>query len=346
MDDTFTPPYILRNQHLQTILASLRPRKFLLGKRADDLLLAATERILDCGHGVRLLGSFSCHPENKENIVVLIHGWEGSMDSTYLLSAAGMLFDHGFNVFRLNLRDHGNSHHLNRELFNSTRLDEVVNGVAEVFRLFPHKRQFLAGFSLGGNFALRVGLQAPSKDISLDKIVAICPLISPMNTTENLEKNLFVYHAYFVRKWRNSLRKKLKIFPDLGYGDTILARRSLSSMNDYFVPNHTGYTTAEGYLDGYALSGDRLADLDVDTHIVAAQDDPITRIADMALVTARPPSLCIEVTRYGGHCGFLKDYSLKSWADQRLVSLFKEKQAEDVLPLSVPQEIRSKVKVS
>ncbi len=340
MPDTFTPPYLLRNPHLQTMLASMRPRRYFIGKRADNLLRQAKERIVDCGKGIRLLGSFSCRPENRENIVVLLHGWEGSIDSSYLLSAAGILFDHGCNVFRLNLRDHGNSHHLNRDLFNSTRLDEVVNAVTEVFQRYPHKRNYLAGFSLGGNFALRIGLQAPEKDLRLDKIVAVSPLISPSSTTRNLEKNLFVYHAYFVRKWRRSLRKKLQLFPDLGYGDTILKLNSLSSMNDYFVPNHTGFSTAESYLDAYALTGNRLAGLLVDSHIIAAEDDPITSIQDMAQVTSRPPSLHLEVTRYGGHCGFLKDLSLNSWVDQRLVSLFSEPAGKGGNPLAPVLEAR------
>ncbi len=332
MSDTFTPPYLLRNPHLQTMLASLRPRKYFIGRRADNLLRQAKEQILDCGKGVRLLGSYSCRPEHLENIAVLIHGWEGSIDSSYLLSAAGMLFDHGCNVFRLNLRDHGNSHHLNRDLFNSTRLAEVVNAVAEVFQRYPHKRHYLAGFSLGGNFALRIGLQAPSKSLRLDKIVAISPLISPSSTTFNLEKNLFVYHAYFVRKWRGSLRKKLVLFPDLGYDDTILNLNSLSSMNGYFVPNHTVFSTAEGYLDAYALTGSRLAGLLVDSHIIAAEDDPITSIQDLVQMTARPSSLQLEVTRYGGHCGFLKDLSLNSWVDQRLVTLFSGPAAPESNP--------------
>lgn len=321
------------------MLASLPPRKYFAGRRANRLLGAAREKVLDCGNGVRLLGSYSCSSENQNKIVVLLHGWEGSINSTYLLSAANVLFENGFNVFRLNLRDHGESHHLNLELFNSTRLDEVVNGVAEVFRLFPHEHNYLAGFSLGGNFALRVGLQAPSRDIRLDKIVAISPLVSPGNTTDNLEKNLFVYHAYFVRKWRKSLRKKLLMFPELGYGKTILKLNSLSSMNDYFVPNHTDFSKAESYLYAYGLTGDRLAGLVVDSHIITAEDDPITTIGDLALITTRPSSLRIEVTRFGGHCGFLQDLSFNSWVDHRLVTLFLEKQGESIVKHLERQEI-------
>ena len=281
MNVKFALPYVLRNPHLQTILASLPLRKIFIGRRVDAFLHSAREKILDCGNGVRLLGSYSSSPGNQNKIVVLIHGWEGSIDSTYLLSAASFLFENGFDVFRINLRDHGNSHHLNRELFNSTRLDEVVNGVGEIFRLFPHEKQYLAGFSLGGNFALRIGLQAPEKDIRLDKIVAISPLVSPGNTSRNLEQNLFVYHAYFVKKWRRSLRKKLFMFPDLGYGETVLRLNSLSGLNDYFVPNHTDFARAESYLYAYGLTEDRLADLTVDSHIIASEDDPITKIEDL-----------------------------------------------------------------
>lgn len=322
MDSLFSPPYILRNPHIQTIFASLRP-KFLLRERIRSMVGVAKEHILDCGNGSRLLGSYSSRPENRRGLAILIHGWEGSIDSSYILSAAGILFEAGFDIFRLNLRDHGRSHHLNRELFNSTRLDEVVNGTREIIQISPHSRNFLAGFSLGGNFALRIGLQSPANDIPLDKIVAICPLVNPLSTTEHMEKNLPVYHHYFVKKWQRSLQKKITLFPDLGFNDTLCGLNSLSSMNDYFVPNHTDYATPDAYLNGYALTEDRLADLTIDSHIIASEDDPITRIGDLKEVLNVSDSLRIEITQYGGHCGFLKDFHLNSWADQRLLSLFR-----------------------
>ena len=63
---------------------------------------------------------------------------------------------HGFEVVRLNLRDHGATHHLNRELFHSCRLPEVVGAVRALALRFPGMPLVLAGFSLGGNFMLRV----------------------------------------------------------------------------------------------------------------------------------------------------------------------------------------------
>src|SRR5690606_41569990 len=57
---------------------------------------------------------------------ILLRGWEGSSRSAYQLTTAQRLLGLGFDVLRLNLRDHGDSHHLNRELFNSTRSPEVA----------------------------------------------------------------------------------------------------------------------------------------------------------------------------------------------------------------------------
>jgi predicted alpha/beta-fold hydrolase len=78
-----------------------------------------------------------------------------------VLSLGAALFERGCDIFRLNFRDHGASHHLNRELFHSCRLSEVVGAVQSVQRLFDADELCLAGFSLGGNFSLRVAAHAP-----------------------------------------------------------------------------------------------------------------------------------------------------------------------------------------
>lgn len=323
MNHPFNPPAILRNPHLQTILTSLRLRKMIARARATDLLAKSTEHILACGDGVRLLGAVSEGNGPRKGLVTLIHGWEGSIDSAYILSAGAALFHHGFDVFRLNLRDHGNSHHLNRNFFNSTRLAEVVNAVAEIHRLFPRHENFLVGFSLGGNFALRIGLQEPAAGIGLRAIAVVCPLINPVTATSNMEENYPLYHRYFVRKWQKSLRKKLAFYPDLDYDESLLRERSLAAMHDYFVPRHTDYRTTFEYFSGYRLTGDMLSEMSIPTHIIASDDDPITRKTDLDAI-GMPPSLTFTRTRYGGHCGFLKDLRLNSWADDQIVRVFTQ----------------------
>src|SRR5689334_17337757 len=97
----FTPPRLLRNAHLQSIIASFKWRQFLVSRRARAMLAQSREHILECGDGVRLLGFHSAHPDTSRPLVVLLHGWEGSAESLYLLSLSGFLYDQGYNIFRL-----------------------------------------------------------------------------------------------------------------------------------------------------------------------------------------------------------------------------------------------------
>lgn len=319
--DSFSPPSPLRNPHLQTILASTRPRRLLVETRARYLQAASREIVLDCGQGARLLCTCCESRSDSRGLVILIHGWEGSSSSSYMLSAAARLLDAGFTVFRLNLRDHGDSHRLNRELFNSTRLTEVIGAIRAITNSRRPQPVFLAGFSLGGNFALRLGLQGPEAGVQPTAIAAVCPLINPAQATARLEDKLPVYHHYFVRKWKRSLQKKLALYPDLDCAGILLRCRSLRAMHDHFVPRHTEYPTTAAYFSAYTLTAAMLAPMAVPCHIIAADDDPITTSSDLDTI-GHPPSLSFRRTRHGGHCGFLKDYALRSWADDELLRFF------------------------
>ena len=321
----FHPPLLLRNRHIQSILNSIKLRRPLVVRRSKGMLKSADPHILDCGDGVRLLGYHSGHnpghaPGNRD-LCIFIHGWEGSVDSSYIVSAAGFLWNRGIDIFRLNLRDHGESHHLNKDLFHSCRIDEVVGAVKQIATLFPHRRLLLAGFSLGGNFALRVAVRATKADIRLDQTVAICPVLHPHSTLIAMETGLPIYEKYFMKKWRRSLAVKRQFFPNNKALSQIGGFRNIREMTDYFVRHCTEYPDLSTYLNGYAITGDRLAGLTVPAFILSTMDDPVIPAADLKHL-AHPACLRIETTRYGGHCGFLQDYRLTSWADQRLADIF------------------------
>ena len=239
----------------------------------------------------------------------------------YLLSAAGILFRKGFNVFRLNLRDHGTSHHLNRDPFHSCRLDEVLDAMQIIARDYQNNGNlFLGGFSLGGNFALRVAVKAPARGIPLDRVVAICPVLHPPVTMESIEDGPFFYRWYFIRKWKQSLLKKQTLFPDHYSFDDPEMFRSLLRMTEVLVERYTPFPDAQTYLNGYSIIGDGLKELRIPSHIIFSRDDPVIPHGDLAKL-ARTPYLDIIETGYGGHCGFIKGLSLKSWVDEKLVDL-------------------------
>ncbi len=244
----------------------------------------------------------------------MLHGWEGSADSTYILSVAPKLIAAGYAVFRLNFRDHGDSHHLNEELFHSCRLQEVVGAVAWIQHNFPIKPLYLAGFSLGGNFALRVAAAARAADLDIAKVVAICPVLDPAQTMAALDSGWAGYQRYFIYKWRRSLQMKQQMFPELYQFHVLAEFTNLGAMTEHFVINHTEYPDLQTYLSGYAITRGRLDELRVPGSILLADDDPVIPVAGLKDMNT-PPALKIYRSGFGGHCGFIENMRLGSWMD-------------------------------
>jgi hypothetical protein len=320
----FRPPAWIGNRHLQSILPSLPFRRPAVERRTAALRRASRPLVLDCGDGVRLMGLHAPPPDAAAaaaahaRLAVLLHGWEGSADSLYLLSLAQLLHERGFDVVRLNLRDHGGTHALNRELFHSCRLPEVVGAVARLQAQFPHHLLSLAGFSLGANFCLRVGARARAAGIRIARIVAVCPVLDPAVTLDALERGPAIYHDYFLHKWRRSLRLKQQAWPDhFDFGDMI-GDKSLRSMTERMVLKYTEYPDLASYLAGYAITGGLLESLDAPAQLIIAADDPMIDVRDVARL-ARPGSLEITITPRGGHCGFIEALRGPSWIDRRIV---------------------------
>jgi len=323
-DSGFQPRRWLRGPHFQTILPNWPFRRARVERRALPMLAAAEELLLDCGDGVTLQ-AFHSSPAKRgrepgKKVAVILHGWEGSTDSTYMLSLAQTFFAGGYETVRLNLRDHGVTHHLNKDLFHSCRLPEVVGAVQALARKFPGLPIVLAGFSLGGNFMLRVAAHRDARDLPLERVIAVSPVLDPAVTMVTLERGFPVYHSYFVKKWSRSLVKKQQAWPGHYDFDALLRTKSLRIMTDELVRAYTEYPSAADYLAGYAITGGRLTTLAAPATVLTSLDDPIIDNRDLARL-ARTPHLDIVTTARGGHCGFIETLGDSSWVDAKLPEL-------------------------
>jgi len=236
-------------------------------------------------------------------------------------------------VFRLNFRDHGATHHLNREIFHSCRIDEVVNAVREVATRCPSRALAIAGFSLGGNFALRVALRAPAAGIPLAYALAVCPVISPESGLFGLENGPRFYQRYFLYKWTQSLRTKQALFPDAELFSREELDDDLRGLTRSLVLRHTSFGSLENYLNGYSVEGDRLASLRVPATILTSSDDPVIPIEDF-LELKLPPHVELDIASHGGHCAFIRDFSLRSFTEDYIAERML---AHAVAPSAKPQ---------
>jgi uncharacterized protein len=316
--DNFTPAKGLRNRHLQSIISSTGPRKLLERRRSAALLNSSQTEIITTPQGVKLLGALSKTQVLRKGLAILLHGWEGCSESLYMLSNGQQLLDAGFDVFRLNFRDHGGTQYLNKELFNSMRLQEMLDAVKILCEQYGGQHNLLCGYSLGGNFCLRIANLAQQEKLNLHQAIAVCPLLHPPTTMHELNNGVSIYEKYFVKRWKSSLFKKLKHHSHFNYGQALKKLKTLDAMNDFFVLEHTDFKSTNDYFEGYSILGDRLSKLAIPTTIITSLDDPIIPARQLNDLFSTS-WLTIDLQQWGGHCAFIKNWKLESWVSERVV---------------------------
>ena len=317
---SFRPAPYLRNGHLQTILASSSFRAW--GK--NPMCDAAQEMTITTSGGVRLLGFYSPQRSHqKKGLVVLLHGWEGSVASTYILCTGNTLYRRGYEIFRLNFRDHGDSHHLNQGIFYAVLLEEVFQAVKYLCRWVENKSVFLTGFSLGGNFALRIArklLETPIENLL--HVAAISPVLDPAKSTTKVDQYPLI-RKYFLKKWIQSLKKKQELFPAVYDFADLLSLKSIQELTDELLRKYSEFNSAAEYFKAYSLLEDTIKDLPIPATIITAKDDPIIPVEDFYGLELNHRTNMI-IHDFGGHNGFVDGFFLKSWYEQKLADIFDE----------------------
>jgi predicted alpha/beta-fold hydrolase len=264
----FHPPWPLRSGHIQTMLSSSGVRRVLLPKAARTVLEGAQHVVVDGGGGVRLSGAYTPQKTRPQarGLAVLFHGWEGSLDSTYVLQTGSRLLADGWDV--------------------------------------------------------RVALQTPRVGIPLSYVLAVCPIIDPGEGLFSLEETApWFYQAYFMRKWRHSLQTKQKAFPHHQYFEMSELKQHLRGLTEAMVLRHTDFKSLQQYLDGYSVAGDIMQAMQIPATILTAQDDPVIPVSSFERLEL-PPNVELEIARYGGHCGFIRDYGMTSFTDDYIAARF------------------------
>ncbi|RJP73805.1 MAG: alpha/beta fold hydrolase [Candidatus Abyssobacteria bacterium SURF_17] len=316
--EEFHPTPALKHRFLQTFLGGSKLRK--LGK--NPMLSATQEMILETGDHVRLIGHYSAHPKAR-GLVILLNGWLGDSGSAYITSTGKYLYQNGYSVFRLNYRDHGDSQHLNEGPFYATLLDEVFECVSQAASIEKGRPVFLAGFSLGGNFALRIARQCATTHIeNLKHIISISPVLDPDKSTDAADGDRII-RTYFLKKWRKSLLKKQSLFPEKYDFSRILNNNRIRIITEELIKRYGPYENARQYFQAYSVKSDALMTIPVPTTIITAEDDPIIPAGDFHRLELNHLTKLV-IHQHGGHNGFIEGFRLNTWYERNMVALFNE----------------------
>jgi uncharacterized protein len=312
----FEPSWWLRNPHLMTLVAEFLPRSL-------SSLPASTKRLFRVDTKTQLLAKCHWQPEPREySTLVLVHGLEGSSESSYILGNAAKAFAAGFNVVRVNQRNCGGTEHLTPTLYDSGLSGDYRAILRELIRKDRLPEIFFAGYSMGGNLVAKMGGEfGAHPPPELRGICAVCPSLdlAGMAAASGELMNL-LYQWYFLWCFRRSMRRKAKLFPEF-HQSRLWRLWTLRAWHETITARCCGYSSADDY---YAqASALRVIDqVHVPTLILAAQDDPIIPVASFRNPRlVNNPFLRLETPEYGGHCGFISRAGGEErfWAEKRVV---------------------------
>ena len=315
----YEPRKRLRNGHLMTIYAWGRPRAF-------PALPEPSERLFEVAPGTRVLGHCHWQPDRRRSPLLLaLHGLEGSSRAHYMRGLANKAWRAGFSVILLNQRNCGETEHLAEGLYHSGLTGDADHVIAEVAGDDGIQRVVVAGYSLGGNLALKLagdhGTKSPPQ---LRGVCAVSPVMELGECVRALERRQnLVYQWNFVRGLKARMRRKAQCQPGRFPLEPLRQIRTVREFDEVYTAPHFGFRDATDYY--HRASAMRVIDrIQVPTLIITAEDDPFVPTDPFRDPrVSGNPNIQLIVTRHGGHCGFLteaRNVDDGYWAESRLIA--------------------------
>jgi predicted alpha/beta-fold hydrolase len=239
--------------------------------------------------------------------LILLHGLNASSEAHYMRGIATKAFARGLNVLRLNQRNCGNTEHLSAGLFHSGLTADAKFVIQELVAVDGIASVALAGYSLGGNLALKLaGEYGDQPPPSLRAVAAVSPILEISECVHALERaGNVLYQWNFVRDLKRRMRRKDHFWPGR-FDLTKLSRiRTVRQFDDAYTAPHFGFRDAEDYY--HRASAMRVVDrIRVPALIIAAEDDPFvpSRAFRDPGVTGNP-AITVKLSAHGGHCAFV-----------------------------------------
>ena len=313
----------LRNGHWMTLYGWGRRRQF-------PRLPAPTVRHFDVAPDARVLAHCHWHPHPSDRLtLILLHGLNGSSQAHYMRGIADKAFARGMNVVRLNQRNCGGTEHLSAGLFHSGLTADAKHLIDELTSVDGISRIALAGYSLGGNLALKLaGEYGEAPPAALVAVAAVSPILEISQCVHALErKGNVLYEWNFVRDLKKRMRRKEQVRPghfDLTRLDAV---RTVRQFDDVYTAPHFGFLDAEDYY--HRASAMRVVHrIQVPALVVTAEDDPFVPAAPFREpAVASNPYVNLQVSAHGGHCGFVSTSRGDNdgyWAEHQIVDFVEQ----------------------
>lgn len=260
-------------------------------------------------------------------IVILFHGLTGSYKSPYIRGMMQALAKNGYKTVLMHFR--GCYKEINNlpRAYHSGETGDAKEFIASLQQRFPKAPLYAVGYSLGGNMLLKllgelkektpfkaaISVSAPMQlHVAADVVSTGFSRLYQKQLMDSLKRSLVrKYEKHDMQSILNFKQENIKNLKTFWEYDGI-----------YTAPIH-GFSSAEDY---YTKCSSRqfIKDIHTRTLIIHSSDDPFMDDRVLPSKVDVPLSVTLELSKYGGHVGFIEGSFFKPdyWLEKRALEFF------------------------
>jgi uncharacterized protein len=317
----FVPRRGLRGGHAQTVASYFMRRRHHLPAAERRLLQVARDTQVAC----------DCHWQPAKTgalTAIIVHGLEGSSESSYVLGTTAKAMAAGMNVVRMNMRNCGGTEKLTPTLYHSGFTADLAAVVSQLIHDDRLSRIALIGFSMGGNMVMNlVGEWGAAKPGEVRAAATVSPVMDLRPSADALHnRSNRVYEIKFVRGLTRLFRRKAALFPERYDLKRLKGVHSIRDFDEQITAPYNGFRDADDYYG--QVSSSRLAErIGLPSLVIYSTDDPFIRLTPATRAKLRGNGLVKYIeTHRGGHCAFLaapNGYDGR-WAERTVVEFLSQ----------------------
>jgi len=305
---------IWRSGHIQTIYPSLF-------RRVEGVRYTRERVELDDGDFLDIDKS----DVGSRRVVVVLHGLEGNTDRAYMRGMVSAVNSTQRDAIAMNFR--GCSGETNRlpRFYHSGDTNDLRFLLQRILETGRYREICLVGFSMGGNVILKyLGEEAASLLPMIRRAVVFsvpCHLASSADSLARWSNR--IYMRRFLRLLREKIQRKAGSVHGALTDDGFDSIRTFEDFDDRYTARLHGFKDARDYWEK-SSSVNLLRHIAIPTLMVSSQDDPFLGPPCFPVDLAKKhPWLTLEISRWGGHVGFVDDSNLY-WSEKRTIEFLEQ----------------------